>query len=141
MGQEYAQDASISGRDATNDLLVQKESEVPAEDTTKNQSVSQPKTAESMEIVEDTDGNDGAIQPVQEELALVKLDKPRGEASPPAEEPPGEPEEEPEGEPEEGSDAIQMRAAAQSIMNVLDITMPGTLSDEKKAQVSSSCPW
>lgn len=137
VGQQYAQDASISGRDATNDFLVQKESEVPAEDTTKNQSVSQPKTAESMEIVEDMDGNDGAIQPVQEELALVKLDKPQGEASPPAEEPPGEP----EGEPEEGSDAIQMRAAAQSIMNVLDITMPGTLSDEKKAQVSSSCPW
>jgi len=29
-----------------------------------------------------------------------------------------------------------MRAAAESVMNVLDITMPGTLSDEKKAQVS-----
>lgn len=137
MGQEYAQDASISGQDATNYFLVQKESEVPTDDTTKNQNVPQPKAAESKEIVKEIDGNDGAIQPVQEELALVKLDKPQGDMSPPAEEPAGEP----EGEPEEGAEAIQMRAAAQSVMNVLDITMPGTLSDEKKAQVSSSCLW
>ncbi|CAM6008624.1 unnamed protein product [Sphagnum balticum] len=39
------------------------------------------------------------------------------------------------GEPEEGSEAFKMRAAAESIMNVLDITMPGTLSNEKKQQV------
>jgi hypothetical protein len=39
------------------------------------------------------------------------------------------------GEPEEGSEAFKMRAAAESIMNVLDVTMPGTLSNEKKQQV------
>ncbi len=39
------------------------------------------------------------------------------------------------GEPEEGSEAFRMRTAAESIMNVLDITMPGTLSNEKKQQV------
>lgn len=36
---------------------------------------------------------------------------------------------------EEVPDVIQMKAAAESVMNVLDITMPGTLSDEQKAQV------
>lgn len=45
----------------------------------------------------------------------------------------------PEGEPEEGSEAFQMRMAAESIMNVLDITMPGTLTDEKKHEVDLTC--
>lgn len=39
---------------------------------------------------------------------------------------------------EEVPDVIQMKAAAESVMNVLDITMPGTLSDEQKAQVGNS---
>lgn len=37
---------------------------------------------------------------------------------------------------ETGAEPIQMRAAAKSIINVLDIIMPDTLSDEKKEKVN-----
>lgn len=78
-----------------------------------------------LEVPEHKGKIEDQVTPVDEEKKGTGDAAPEEEAPPPPE----------EGEPEEGPETIQMRAAAESIMNVLDITMPGTLADEQKAQV------
>lgn len=93
---------------------------------------------EKSELVDDGAENDTVSKAGETERKKVD----EFDASADSEEQKGAPEEAAppeEGEPEEGSEAFQMRMAAESIMNVLDITMPGTLSDEKKTEVRLTC--
>ena len=92
---------------------------------------------EKSELV--VDGAENGIVSQAGDTKVKKADE--MDASANSEEQNGVPEEKaaPPGEPEEGSEAFQMRMAAESIMNVLDVTMPGTLTDEKKAQVDFTC--